>query len=500
MRDTRPSLPRQLSLRVRVGLIGVALTLGIIALGYLASTGHFANSQLPWTVATASCAVASLLWFRSSGTLDCVESELLRTITQSRSWKDARKIVDANSVAIAWNSLLDQAAVGPETKELTRTTAALDDEVITLARAMRELPSAWLITDSDCVIRNAGSSAASLFAVGDRRALIGKDLLSLVELRERSQSNSQAIDASDEEHEDQRRVALSRLLGTVRMITLRREAMIAGRLLHLRISRSRLVGRSGDGEGMIWVIEDITQQALAMKSRDQFLMTATHELRTPLGNLMAYAETLATNDGINVEQQKEFCNVLYAEASRLSRLVDHLLSVGQMEVGSLVITQVEVDLAVVVSDAIANLHAQSEAKSHKVEAEISPKLPPARGDRDKLSAVIVNLIGNAIKYTPEGGLIQVRASADEDYIRVEVRDNGLGIAESELPHIFEQFFRGTNPNVIAETGNGLGLSFAREIARLHRGDVDVVSRIGEGSIFTLRLPVGGEAKSGLRHL
>ena len=251
---------------------------------------------------------------------------------------------------------------------------------------------------------------------------------------------------------------------------------------------------------MIWVIEDITQQALAMKSRDQFLMTATHELRTPLGNLMAYAETLVTNDGINVEQQKEFCNVLYAEASRLSRLVDHLLSVGQMEVGSLVITQVEVDLAVVVGDAIANLHAQSEAKSHKVEAEISPKLPPARGDRDKLSAVIVNLIGNAIKYTPEGGQIQVRASANEDYIRVEVRDNGLGIAESELPHIFEQFFRGTNPNAIAETGNGLGLSFAREIARLHHGEIEVVSRIGEGSIFTLRLPVGGAAKSGLRHI
>ena len=498
MRDARLSQPRPLTLRVRVSIIGILLTFGIAALGYLASIGHFSTTQLPWTVAAATCGLASLLWYRAAGTLDCVESELLRTASQSRSWKDARKIVDANSVATAWNRLLDQAAAGAEPKEPVRTTAALDDEVITLARAMRELPSAWLITDGDCVIKNAGTSAAALFAVNDRRALINKDLMELIELREPSQATSNVSGPTANELEEQRRTALTRLLGSVRMVTLRQETMIAGRQLHLRISRSRLVGRSGDGEGMIWVVEDITQQALAMKSRDQFLMTATHELRTPLGNLMAYAETLATNEGIDVEQQKEFCNVLYAEASRLSRLVDHLLSVGQMEVGSLVITQVEVDLAVVVSDAIANLHAQSEAKCHKVESDISPKLPPARGDRDKLSAVIVNLIGNAIKYTPAGGQIQVRATADDEFIRIEVRDNGYGITESELPHVFEQFFRGTNPNVTAETGNGLGLSFAREIARLHHGEIDVVSRLGEGSIFTLRLPIGGEAKSGLR--
>jgi two-component system, OmpR family, phosphate regulon sensor histidine kinase PhoR len=133
-----------------------------------------------------------------------------------------------------------------------------------------------------------------------------------------------------------------------------------------------------------------------------------------------------------------------------------------------------------------------------VETEISPKLPPVRGDRDKLSAVVVNLLGNAIKYTPDGGSIQIRATADDQFIRVEVRDNGLGIAEHEIPRIFDQFFRGNNPDVVAETGNGLGLSFAREVARLHQGEIDVQSRLGEGSIFILKLPVGGEAKSGLR--
>ncbi len=503
MRDASQTLPRTFSLRLRITFVGALLTLGIIVLGYLSASGHFQDPQLPWTVAAATCIVASLLWFRSAGTLDCVESELLRTSSSKHGWKDARKIVDANPLAIAWNDLLDQAAGEPVTVEPTRTIAALDDEVITLARAMRDLPSAWLVTDGEGVIRNAGSSAAALFAYSDRRALFGKDLLELLGMREPSTNpanTSAALDTRDNSAAaiEQRRTAATRLLSAVRLLTLRREATIAERSLHLRISRNQLVGRSGDGEGMIWVIEDITQQTLATKSRDQFLMTATHELRTPLGNLMAYAETLATSIDIDIEQQKEFCNVLHAEASRLSRLVDHLLSVGQMEVGSLVIAQAEVDLAAVISEAVENLFAQADVKSHTIETEISPKLPPACGDRDKLHAVMINLIGNAIKYTPDGGHIQVRAFNDEQSIRVEVRDSGLGIAENELPRIFDQFFRGTNPSVIAETGNGLGLSFAREVARLHRGEIDVESRLNEGSIFTLRLPIGGESKSGLR--
>lgn len=499
--NVRVKATRTLSLRLRIALIGTCLLASIATFGYLDLTGYFLEPHLPWIAAVACCAVAGLIWVRDAGTLDCVESELLRTVADSKSWKDARKIVDPNPLALAWNNLLDHAGHLPALNEKTRSVATLDDEVITLARAMRDLPSAWLITDRDGLIRNAGLSAAALFAVTDRRALFGKDLLELLELRGPQRVEGQSVgESSSIEEAAQRRTALSRLLSPVRMLNLRRDVTITGRLLHVRISRNRMVGRTGDGEGMIWVIEDITQQTLATKSRDQFLMTATHELRTPLGNLMAYAETLANAEDIDVEQQKEFCNILYAEAGRLSRLVDHLLSVGQMEVGSLVIAHADIDIATVITDAVENLHAQATSKNHTIELEVSPKLPQVRGDRDKLNAVLVNLIGNSIKYTPEGGAIQIRAYADESFVRVEVRDDGMGITEQDLPRIFDQFFRGTNPDVVAETGNGLGLAFAREVARLHQGDIEVESRFGEGSIFTLKLPVGGEAKSGLRSI
>ncbi len=493
---------RSLPLRIRIALIGLSLTLCIGLLGYASNTGQFSNLQFPWVAAAVSCATVTMLWYRASGTLDCIESELLRSAEHPVTLTDARRIVDANPVAVAWNGLVDSAAGVSQGTDPVRAVAALDDEMITMARAMRDLPTAWLITDLDGTIRIAGTAAAAIFASIDRRALEGKKLTELLGLTEQgadvASSGLDHLSNETEAAKEHRRHTLMRLLGTVRMVSLKHEAILAGRTVQLRIARSLLAGRSGDGEGMTWVIEDVTQQTLASKSRDQFLMTATHELRMPLGNLMAYAETLATNENLDVEQQKEFCNVLHSEASRLSRLVDHLLSVGQMEVGSLVIAQSEVDMSSVVRDAIENLRSAATSKLHTLDSEISPKLPPVRGDRDKLNAVVVNLIGNAIKYTAEGGKISVRASFDEESIWVEVQDSGLGISETELPKIFDQFFRGTNPRVIAETGNGLGLSFAREVARLHHGDIDVESRLGEGSIFTLRLPIGGISKSGLR--
>ncbi len=485
-----PTSTRALTLRVRVALIGLSLTLAIASLGYGAVHGWFPSAEFSWSAASLVCAIATLLWYRSAGTLDCVERELLRTAAASSNWNDARRIVDPTPVAVAWNDLLCRACRDLPIDEPKRTIADLDDEVVTLARAMRELPAAWFVTDCNGCIRLANLAAAELFATIDRRSFVGKDIVDLLEMRK------PAATANDELLRQQE---LDRMFGSVRMLSLRREITVASRPLHIRISRSRMAGRSGDGEGMAWIVEDVTQQWLVAKSRDQFLMTATHELRTPLGNLMAYAETLASNQGIDIEKQKEFCNVLFAEANRLSRLVDHLLSVGQMEVGSLVIAHSDVDIGVLVAESIDNVRSAAQAKSHEIDIELSPKLPIVCGDRDKLNAVLVNLLGNAIKYTPPGGHIHIRSFADDEHVRIEVRDDGLGISEAELPHIFDQFFRGTDPGVMDESGNGLGLSFASEVARLHHGEIEVQSRLGEGSIFTLRLPIAGDSKSGLRH-
>lgn len=264
----------------------------------------------------------------------------------------------------------------------------------------------------------------------------------------------------------------------------------------LRITRSRLQGRQEDVNGFVWVIQDVTQQALAEVSRDEFLQTATHELRTPLANLLAYAEALRIEDGISVEEQKEFCNIITEEAQRLNRLVDSLLSVGQLEAGSMVISDQRIEFARVLEEAIDNTRPQFEANSLTLQTDISPRLRNIRGDKEKLQAMLINVIGNAAKYTPATGLVRIVAKLREDWLEVSVEDTGIGIGPEDLPRIFDKFYRVQNEHVLEKSGNGLGLAFAREVARLHQGDITVESRVGEGSVFTIRIPAPDDLKVG----
>ncbi|MEM8865632.1 MAG: ATP-binding protein, partial [Planctomycetota bacterium] len=253
----------------------------------------------------------------------------------------------------------------------------------------------------------------------------------------------------------------------------------------LRVERQPLDGSEGRS---VWSIRDITQQKLAEKSRDQFIDAATHELRTPLANIKAYAETLATCEVDDPEQQKEFFNTINSEATRLGRFVDDLLDISSMEVGSLTIRRQNVEVERLLRESADKIKPLVEKKLQQFEVVLPPKLGEMHLDKDKLSAMVVNLLGNASKYTPEGGTVRLKAELGEDALTVIVSDTGVGISPEELPRVFEKFFRSEDPRVRNETGTGLGLSLAREIARLHGGDIHAVSTVGEGSSFVITLP------------
>lgn len=254
----------------------------------------------------------------------------------------------------------------------------------------------------------------------------------------------------------------------------------------LRLARTPLAG--GSEEGHVWCVRDITQQKLAEASRDQFIDTATHELRTPLANIKAYAETLAMCDMTDVEEQKEFCNTINTEATRLARFVDDLLSISSLEVGSLGIDRQNVDISRLLEEAASKIKPLTRQRSIDLKVELSAKLGEAKLDKDKISGLVVNLLGNAAKYTPEGGSITLKAVRSEDEIAIAVTDTGVGIAEDEQAKVFDKFFRSGNPDVQDIVGTGLGLSLAREIAQLHRGELTLESVLGEGSTFTVTLP------------
>ena len=259
----------------------------------------------------------------------------------------------------------------------------------------------------------------------------------------------------------------------------------------LRLNCSPFHNDDGRNEGLLWCLRDVTQQKLADEMRNQFVFTATHELRTPLANLHAYAEmlTLKENADIDVEKQKEFCNIIRSEAGRLARLVDELLNISQMEGGGLSIVRKDVDLERLLKDAVSNVESEMDRNQQTFEFLPPAKYPKLKGDREKLASALVNLLGNASKYTPQGGHIRFVAELTDGHIQLHVEDTGFGIPEEELSRVFDKFFRSDDERVRDKPGNGLGLAFTHEVTRLHGGSVTVKSEVNKGSRFTMTLPV-----------
>jgi signal transduction histidine kinase len=184
-------------------------------------------------------------------------------------------------------------------------------------------------------------------------------------------------------------------------------------------------------------------------------------------------------------------NVMNQETRRLERMVTEILSVAEIEAGSLRVRKDDVRLDALFESLQTDLAALAKDKEQTLTFELPPKLPVIQGDRDKLVLALHNVIGNAIKYTPQGGKVIVSAKADAKHVHVDVSDTGIGIKPEEQALVFDRFYRSNDPRVSKITGSGLGLALAREVARLHGGDLSVQSEIDKGSTFTMTLPVGG---------
>lgn len=257
----------------------------------------------------------------------------------------------------------------------------------------------------------------------------------------------------------------------------------------------RPVRRDDAGAAMI-VIEDVTQQRVAEASRNAFVAQATHELRTPLTNIRLYVEEmLEMGEGDHAERAKSL-NIINSESRRLERIVGDMLSVSEIEAGSLRLTITDMRLDRTLDELREDYKAQALSKGLELVFELPPKYPVFHADRDRLTLAMHNLIGNALKYTPAGGTVTVRVAADERELVFEVIDTGIGIDEADQPRIFERFYRAQDKRVEGITGSGLGLALARDVVRLHGGDITVESVLDEGTTFVMRVPNGAMSAAG----
>jgi signal transduction histidine kinase len=228
----------------------------------------------------------------------------------------------------------------------------------------------------------------------------------------------------------------------------------------------------------------------AVALRDQFLSIAAHELKTPLTVLLGNAQMMerrARRDEQLPEREVRAVHLIHEQARRLSRMIAALLDISRLEQGKLSIERGRFDLQALVERVVDEV--QPGLTAHTVEYLASDEPIIVEGDELRLEQVLQNLIGNAVKYSVYGGMVQVQVARQTDWASVSVTDHGMGIPAEDIPHLFERYYRASNIHGDQITGMGIGLYIVKEIVTLHGGSVDVASELGTGSTFTVYLPL-----------
>lgn len=229
------------------------------------------------------------------------------------------------------------------------------------------------------------------------------------------------------------------------------------------------------------------------RMKDVFLGTASHELKTPLTSVIAYAELLDDHEGkLSREQSREFVGRLRGEAQRLLGLIEDILDLSRLESGKLALKPRALDFAEVVRGAVETTRPLAKKLGVQVDMTLAGGLPQLSVDEVKMRQVVVNLIVNAAKFSPRDAVVSVRTVQDGPFVRVEVHDSGPGISPDVATHIFELFGQAVPEDADARGGLGIGLHLVKRITELHGGHVGVNSRPGEGSTFWVRLPLAPE--------
>ncbi len=238
------------------------------------------------------------------------------------------------------------------------------------------------------------------------------------------------------------------------------------------------------------------QREAALKSRleevmAQFVSNISHELRTPLTCIKGYVETLLDGALSDPEMSKRFLGIIHEETERLNRLIRDLLDFSMMESNKAHMNRIQVNLGQLTQDAVDFLSNNAEKKQVSLTAEIAKEIPDVQGDEDRLEQVLINIIDNAIKYTPAGGKIVARCSEEDGFAKVAITDNGPGILEEDRERVFERFYRVDADRSTSTGGRGLGLAIAKHIVEAHGGALWVESQFGKGSTFYFTIPVAG---------
>jgi signal transduction histidine kinase len=246
--------------------------------------------------------------------------------------------------------------------------------------------------------------------------------------------------------------------------------------------------------GTVSIFRDITREVEVDRLKSEFVATVSHELRTPMTAIKGYVDILTMGAaGALDENQTHFLEIVRNNIDRLNILVNDLLDISRIEAGRVTLSPQSVNLREIAEEIITETlrRSQQENKPMALSLDAPPRISPVIGDGERIRQIMGNLVDNAYNYTPSNGSIRINIHQQNDEVQVDVQDNGVGIAPEDQARVFERFFRGEHPLVLATPGTGLGLPIVRQLVEMHKGRIWMTSTgvPGEGSTFSFTLPI-----------
>jgi two-component system phosphate regulon sensor histidine kinase PhoR len=254
--------------------------------------------------------------------------------------------------------------------------------------------------------------------------------------------------------------------------------------------------REGLVQGIVAVLSDITKLKEMDQMKTDLMSMVTHEIRTPLATVRGFAQILLKG-GIPAEKSAEFLGIINRQSNRLVSLVNDFLDISRIESGRQAVTRGPIEMDKLVQNSITDLQPLAQEKSIELKYNAPPvPIPEIFADRNLLEQALINLVSNGIKYSPKGAYVEVSLTQENSHLRVDVKDNGLGIPKDALPRLFEKFYRVRCDDRKDIIGTGLGLSLVKQIIEVHGGNISVQSEHGAGSTFSFTVPLKTEGEKG----
>ena len=342
-----------------------------------------------------------------------------------------------------------------------RTVRDLESEQGLLAIAMDTMADGVIVLDPENRIRFT-NRAAEWFAAADRRDSLGRPLSEVVR--------------------DHELLQLAARSSETRQIH-QAEIMLLHQRLFLNVIATPISGERG--EGVLLTLQDVTRLRQVETTRREFVSNVSHELRSPLASVRAMVETLEGGALRDPDVALDFLGRIESDIQRMTTLVDELLELSRLESGQMPVHLAPLSVSEVAGEIVARFEGSAAAAGVKMGIDLPPDLPYVMAETGKLDQILTNLLENALRFTPEGGRVDVSASTGRRWVKLTVSDTGIGIPSEHLPHVFERFYKVDRSR--RDGGTGLGLAIAKHLVQAHGGDISVSSTEGQGSSFDLTL-------------